>query len=81
MRLPAAGAPEKIIVRPCPPSQWVSASKEAASLVAAAHGGAGEELALHNALAAAGIAVKLPIELVWQRSSYANGVVAEKNLV
>ncbi len=72
--------PEKIIVHPCPPSQWVSASKEAAPPVTAAHGGAGEELALHKACAAAGVAVKLPAVASWPRS-YVNGVVAEKNLV
>ena len=54
-------------------------SKEAASVVAAALGRAGEELALHKALAAAGVAVKLPA-VAWPRS-YVNGVVAEKNLV
>ncbi len=72
--------PEKIIVHPCPPSQWVSVSEEAAPVVAAALGhGAGKELALHNAFGAAGVAVKLPA-VAWPRS-YANGLVADKNLV
>ncbi len=71
--------PEKIIVHPCPPSQWVSVSEEAALAVAAALGHGAGEVALHNAFAAAGVAVKLPAS-AWLHS-YANGVVSQKNLV
>ena len=58
----------------------MSVSEEAAPVVAAAHSGAGEELALHKAVGAAGVAVKVPAVASWARC-YVNGVVADKNLV
>ena len=58
----------------------MSVSEEAAPVVAAAHSGAGEELALYKAFAAAGVAVKVPAVASWARC-YVNGVVSQINLV